>query len=230
MSVRRGKIGLYSDKTRTLQRKLSFEAFGLTFKDALFFLYLGSAESVTPDIDDIQCKVFFEIPDRAYDPVPKGIPIGVEPDMEASMDFSRFGLISPLSNEKTFRVHIDDFETLGREIIVGDVFELPFFEKNGKRAQWEVVDVDLKLEYEKFIAIIKASPLSESRTVAGIDKNRDNDDLFSDIMDDADNQYSEIVPSQDLVYNPDTPTPSEVDYRKENQSDFLDDPNTTFNG
>lgn len=230
MTVRRGKIGLYSEKTRKLQRKLSFEAFGLTFKDAMFYLYLGSDVNDLPDINDIQCKVFYEVPDRAYELLPKGIPIGVEPDMESSMDFSRFGLISPMTSEKTFRVHIDDFETLGREIVVGDVFELPFFSKDGKQALWEVTDVDLKLEYEKFIAILKATPLTDARTTANIAKNRDMDDMMSDIMIDADEQYADIVPTQDLVYKEEDIVPSEVDYRDKDQSNFLDNINTIFNG
>jgi len=230
MAARRGKIGVYSEKTRKLQRKLSFETFGLSFKDARFYLYLGSADSVVPDIDDIACKVFYEVPDRAYDPIPKDIPIGVEPDMESSMDFSRFGLISPLTSEKTFRVHIDDFETLGREAIVGDVFELPFFEKDGKKALYEITDVDLKLEYEKFIAIIKATPLTDARTTAAIDKNRGNDFMMSDIMDEADEQYSEVVPSLEPAYDPIDVVETEVDYRKQDQVSFLDDPDTIFNG
>jgi hypothetical protein len=150
--------------------------------------------------------------------------------MESSMDFSRFGLISPLTSEKTFRVHIDDFETLGREAIVGDVFELPFFEKDGKKALYEITDVDLKLEYEKFIAIIKATPLTDARTTAAIDKNRSNDFMMSDIMDEADEQYSEVVPSLDPAYDPIDVVETEVDYRKQNQASFLDDPDTIFNG
>ena len=41
-----------------------------------------------------------------------------------------------------------------------------------------LVDVELKLEYEMFIAIVKASPLSKSRRSAGIDMNRDEELLF----------------------------------------------------
>ena len=226
--ARRGKIGVYHNKTRSLQRRLSFESFGLTYKDAEFFLYLGPEGDV--GIDNISNKVFFEVPDRAYAPVAKSIPIGVEPDVESAMDFSRFGLINPLSTEKSFRIHIDDFKTLGREVIVGDVFELPFFSKDDKRALFEVTDVDLKLEYEMFIAIVKASPLSKSRRSAGIDMNRDEELLISGIMTDADFQYNEVVPSNNGVFEPEDVVDSVVDYRDEKQRSFLDDPTATFNG
>jgi hypothetical protein len=226
--VRRGKIGVYSDKTRSFQRRLTFETFGLTFKDAFFYKYLGAVDGV--DENDISCKVFYEIPDRAYESTPIGIPIGVDPDMESSMDFSRFGLISPLTDEKTFRVHIDDFETIGRDIIIGDVFELPFFTRNDRKALWEVTDVDLKISYEKFVAVIKASPLTDARTTAKIDMNGDMGDMLSDIMDDAIVQYGDIVPSQDLVFKEEDVVRGDVDYRTTITKDFLDDPDTIFNG
>ena len=114
-----GKIGVYGSKTRTLQRRISFEAFGLTFKTAFVYRYLGSRANAAPDIDDIQTKVFFEVPDRAYSDVPIEIPVGMEPLPETKTDFSRFGLINPLQDETRFRFHIDDFQPLTRELIVG---------------------------------------------------------------------------------------------------------------
>lgn len=219
---RRGKIGVYGPKTRRLQRRLSFEAFGLTFKDANVYMYLGSRSSVNPHINDIQTKVFYETPDRAYDVNPKAIPIGVDPLPEAKTDFSRFGLIDPLSDEQMFRMHIDDFAILGRELIIGDVFELPFFSKNNKLAFWEVTDVDLNSEYEKFIAIIHATPLSSARTTREIPIEQSNDDLMDDIMAGAEEQYSDQVPVDRDVFD-ETPEKEPVDYRNPLQSSFLDD-------
>lgn len=220
-----GKIGVYGVKTRALQRRISFEAYGLTFKVANVYKYLGSRESVIPDINDIQSKIFFEIPDRAYDTCPIPIPVGMEHLQEVKTDFSRFGLISPLQDETIFRFHIDDFQPLCREMIIGDVFELPFYTKNGD-AFWEVTDVDLRSEAEKFIAIITASPLSASRATREIPVNRDNGDLMDIIGVGMQEEFSEQVPAEGIYTSP--PEPENVDYRNPVQASFLDDPNKQF--
>lgn len=220
-----GKIGVYGVKTRALQRRISFEAYGLTFKVANVYKYLGSRANVTPDINDIQSKVFFEIPDRAYDIEPLPIPVGMEPLQEMKTDFSRFGLISPLQDETRFRFHIDDFDPLGREMIIGDVFELPFYAKNGD-AFWEVTDVDLRSEAEKFIAIVTATPLSASRATREIPVNRDNGDLMDIIGDGMHDALSDQVPAEGIYAEP--PAKEDVDYRNPTQASFLDDPNKQF--
>jgi len=227
MSARRGKISVYGAKTRQLQRKLSFESFGLSFKDAKIFKYLGPVDG--DGIDDIACKVFYESPEKAYDLVPVDVPIGLEPMPEMKMDFSRFGLFNPMSDEITFRMHIDDFQTVGRDVIIGDVFEIPFFENDGG-ALYEVSDVDLKSSYEKFIAIIHANPISASKENASLGNyiDRDNGDIMDIIGGDADEQYADIVPTDDLTVDGEPPVEKPVDYRKKKQKDFLDDPETEF--
>lgn len=224
---RLGKIGVYGPKTRSLQRRLSFEAFGLTFKVAQVWKYLGSKQSVTPDINDIQTKVFWEVPDRVYDDAAIQVPIGMEQMAEAKADFSRFGYIDPLQNETMFRVHIDDFILLGRELIIGDIFEMPFFKKNGKKVFWEITDVDLKQEYEKFIAIIYASPLGENRKSVDIPTEQSNEYLMDDIMTELDDVLEQQVPLQGTTFDPE-PQPENVDYRNKDQASFLDDPNKQF--
>lgn len=228
MAARRGKISVYGPKTRALQRRLSFEAFGLSYKDAKVYRYLGPVDD--EGIDNIQCKVFYEVPDRAYDTAPVDIPIGMEPLPEMKTDFSRFGLINPLSDETTFRVHIDDFDTIGRDLIVGDVFEMPFFSDKGK-ALYEVTDVDLKSSYEKFIAIIHAVPLGDSRTNASLDSvvNRDDGAIVDIMRQEAEEQYNENVPTEELSYDRnEVQTDSEVDPRNKTQKSFLDDPDAEF--
>lgn len=220
-----GKIGVYGTKTRKLQRTISFEAYGLTFKVANVYKYLGSRANVTPNINDIQSKVFFEIPDRAYDVEPIPIPVGMEPLQEMKTDFSRFGLISPLQDETRFRFHIDDFKPLAREMIIGDVFELPFYAKNGD-AFWEVTDVDLRSEAEKFIAIITATPLSASRATREIPVNRDNGDLMDIIGEGMHDALSDQVPAEGIYAEP--PAKEDVDYRNTAQASFLDDPTKQF--
>lgn len=220
-----GKIGVYGPKTRCLQRKLSYEAFGLTFKIANVYLYLGSRANVTPDINDIQSKAFFEVPDRAYATTPIQIPIGMDAIPETKTDFSRFGIINPLQDETLFRVHIDDFAPLGREMVVGDVFEVAFHNKNGT-ALWEVSDVDFRSEIERFVVIIHASPLNSARTTREIPTNRDNDDLMDSILDQIEDAASVEVPAKGIFEE--VPAVQEVDYRDETQAGFLDDINKEF--
>lgn len=221
-----GKIGVYGTKTRDLQRRISYEAFGLTMKSAQVYLYLGDATNPSPSIDDIQFTTFNEVADRAYAESPIEIPVGMDRFMEAAMDFSRFGIINPMGDEHTFRFHVDDFIPLGRRLIVGDVFELPFYSTDEMDSYWEVTDVDDKLEAEKFITIVKASPLSHSRKTRDIQVDGHNDDPFSDLMTGFDEQQGTIV----LQNEPTTDEPVEevVDPRSEPQKSFLDDPNNVF--
>lgn len=222
-----GKIGFYGSKTRALQRRLSFEIFGLTFKQANVYRYLGSRESVAPSINDVQIKVFSEVADRAYDQVPVEVPIGMERFSEGKMDFSRFGILNPIADETMFRMHIDDFAPLGRDMIIGDVFQLPFYDKDGNGSFWEVTDVDLKQEAEKFIAIIYATPLSSNRATREIPVDNSNDDVLTDIMNGFDNEVSDDVMTETPSY--DEPTvKDDIDYRSDIQEDFLDDPFKSF--
>lgn len=226
---RMGKIGFYSEKTRAFQRKLSFEAYGLSMKEAHFYLYMGDKNSAVPDINTFENKTFFEVPDRLYSPTPIAVPVGMEPYSDSKMDFSRFGLISPMTDEVRFTIHIDDFDTLGRELVVGDVFEMPFFSKDTKKAFYEVTDVDFKTEKEKFIAVFHANTLEASRSTRDIQFNRDNFDFMDDMMAEVDTAQSDEVPSYDTSYDYEQePLPSEVDPRDDLQSSFLDDPNKEF--
>ena len=233
LKARRGKIGLYGSKTRRLQRCISFEAFGLSMKDALVYLYLGDVKNLDPKVTDIGSTVFFEVPDRAYSNMPIAIPVGMELMSESAMDFSRFGLINPLGDEDNFKCHIDDFVTLGRDLMVGDVFEIPFHSKNGRRALWEVTDVDYKSEMEKYTVSIKASPLAASRKndeLSGI-INRTNDDFLIDLEEAQDTVWEEQVPTNDLQFDVEAPAEiNPVDKRRKEQADFLDDPSKSFWG
>lgn len=221
------RIGVYGPKTRALQRSLSFEVFGLTFKVANVYRYLGDRSNMSPDIDDVHSVVFNEVPDRAYDVNPVEIPIGMERLSEGKMDFSRFGVLMPMQEENLFRVHIDDFDALGRELITGDVFEMPFYAKDGKKSYWEITDVDLKLEAEKFIAIVYAAPLGTSRVTREIPVDNSNDDLLMDIMLDNDDELANSVKSEEPQFA-DIPTPEAVDYRFPDHASFLDDPDKEF--
>lgn len=225
--LKRGKIGVYGPKTRAFQKRVAGEAFGLTFKDANVYMYLGSRENQTPDINDIQNKILFETQDRAYSPDPVNIMIGMDPVGEAAMDFSRFGIINPIGDEQTFRVHMDEFDgLLGRPLVVGDVMEIPFFELNGKKAFWEITDVDEKPSYERFYYVIKATVLAESRKSREIPIERSNSEFMDNIMGDLDIALDEQVGFEGLE-EPQIQTP--VDYRNKKQSSFLDDPMKIFN-
>jgi hypothetical protein len=220
-----GKIGVYSEKTRKLQRRLTYEAYGLTFKEAKFYLYLGDKESDVIDINDFSNKVLFEVADRTYSTTGISVPVGMEQYSDSKQDFSRFGLINPLTDEVRFSIHIDDFETLGRPLVVGDVFEMPFFEKDGKKAFYEVTDVDFKLEKEKFICVFHASTLESSRKSRDIDLNRDNFNFMEDLSEGMDENFSEIINTDETEtdFEKESVTKN-VDYRNKLQSSFLDDP------
>lgn len=229
MPVRKlGKIGVYGPKTRALQRRISYEVFGLTWKVANVYMYLGDRNNETPSINDIHTRIFYEVPDRAYSDVAIQIPLGMEQHAEQKVDFSRFGLINPLQDETIFRVHIDDFEPLGRELVIGDVFELPFFMKNNERAFWEITDVDLISEYERFISIIHAVPLGESRKTREIDIDQSNFEEMESAILDLDQEVAADVPSDEISFEPDTIEEKEFDPRTDIQIDFLDDPNKEF--
>lgn len=227
--IKRGKIGVYGEKTRTLQRRLTAELFGLTFKDANIYMYLGSRDSVEPHINDIQNQILFENPDRAYSVDPVNISIGMDPMGESGMDFSRFGIINPLGDEQTFRVHINEFDgCLGRPLIIGDVMEIPFFSKDCKKAFWEITDVDDKPSYERFYYTIKATVMSSSRKTREIPVERTNAAAMDFVVDGFDMAAMEQVSQLGLDPEP-TQTPEPVDYRNKNQASFLDDPTKVFN-
>ena len=230
----RPKIGVYGEKTRALQRKLTRDIFNLSPKDANVYMYLGSRKSIEPHIDDIQNKVFFEVPDRAYSQTPINIQIGMDPIRAEKMDLSRFGLINPMQDEQLFRVHVDVMnECLGRHLIIGDVLEVPFFMENCKKAFWEITDVDKDISFEQFFVVVHAVPLGDNRTTAEIPIDRSNEDLMNDIMKQTQDHSEAIVPHKGLDsvdIDPDADYPTEkTDYRNRKQASFLDDPTFTFN-
>jgi hypothetical protein len=222
-----GVVSVYGSKTRALQRRISFEQFGLTFKTIQLFKYLGSRENDIPSDDDLQSPIFFEVPDRAYACNPIEVPVGMEPIQESKMDFSRFGLIDPTQDEATFRMHVDDFQFIGRAPIVGDVFEVPFYSTCDAKALWEITDVDRRVEAEKFYCVISATPFTASRKTREIES-INNEDILDEFMSEIDTEVSEDVPAATVGFDNDPVTPEDVDYRNKDQASFLDDPTKTF--
>lgn len=232
---RLGKIGVYGPRTRALQRKLTFEAFGLSFKSARVYKYLGSKADFrgdvipNPDINDIQTVIFNEVPDRAYDSEYVEVPIGMERFQETQMDYSRFGILSPMTEEHTFRMHIDDYQTIGRTLIVGDVFSVPFYKKENSfhplwtdsTQMWEVTDVNQKQEIEEYTITFSATPLSASRATNDLPVDGTNNDALNEIMGQFDDQVSDDVKTLGVGY--DEPTQEDpIDYRYDTQENFLD--------
>lgn len=220
--------GMYGDKTRKMQRKLSHQLFELTFKTANVYKYMGSAESETPSINDIQSKVFYEVPDREYEDNPININIAMEPMSESAMDFSRFGMINPMGNEQTIRVHLDDLDCLGRWLIVGDVIEVPFFARECDKAFWEVTDVDDKPSYEKFYVTVQITPLGDSRATQDIPFERSTLPMSDSVQDAQEQEQEAQVPYEGVGSETDEQVP--YDARRKQQSSFLDSPFTTFDG
>lgn len=227
--VRMGKIGLYGSKTRNLQRRLSYEALGLTFKEARFFLFQGDKDAQTLSPTQFKDKVFYEVVNRSYALDYVAIPVAFDPHMNMKADFTRFGLINPMTSEVEFTIHLDDCDLMGRTPVIGDVFELPFFETSAGRSIWEVVDSDDKRVYETFTITLTAAPITKSRATRDIEINRDNESVFSTLMDEADVDYEGYVPTTDVSEDQTTPSPStDVNYIQGTQFDFLNDPNKTF--
>lgn len=219
--------GLYGERTRKFQRSLSRQIFQLAFKEANVYMYLGSASSMSPSIDDIQSTVFGEIPDRVYAADPVKINIGMDPMPESSMDFSRFGIISPMSNEMTIRIHIDEFnDCMKRWLIVGDVLEIPFFTRDCKEAFFEVTDVDDKPSYEKFYVTATIKPAGDTREMNEIPLERSNFDFNEIVQGNQDKEAEDMVPFEGIGEETDEQNP--VDPRRKKQTDFLDDPFATF--
>lgn len=232
--IKRPKVGVYEEKTRALQNRLSYEKVSLTWKTAFVWLYLGSSTNVTPSTSDIQVTAFMEVPDRAYSAEPVEINIWNEENPEQSVDLSQFGIMNPIGDEKLFRIHINSYDQLGRVIRTGDVIEMPFFALDGKRAYWEIIDVDREQEYEKYYSIIKAIPLDKKRESNEIPINRSNEGILGDYMDqvdteaDAEVSYNGVDTNNVTVDDPNTDTDDDFDPRSGTNKSFLDDPTKTF--
>lgn len=224
--MKKPKISIYSDKARAFQKRMVKQYFMLSPKEANVYLYLGSRDSDDPNINDIQNKVFFEVPDRAYNPEPVTVSIMMEPIPESPMDFSRFGIINPIGDELVLRIHEDEMACLGRPLVVGDVMEIPFYARGcEKKAFFEVTDVDEKPTYEKFYYVVRIVVMNDSRKTREIPvDDRSNTGIMDDIMAGFEERVEEQVPFPGLEENT-----NPVDYRSKNQKSFLDDPTKVFN-
>lgn len=225
---RMGRIGVYGKKTRRMQKRLTRETFGLTFKEAKVWLFRGSRyDNEENDIFNLGNPVFQEFPDRKYELDPKCIPIGMEPMQEMKMDFSRFGVIDPMGNEIPFRIFQDDMNCLERPLIVGDVLEVPFFETEDRKALWEITDVDYKVAYEKFIVIVYAEPADDSRKTRELPISNPTGVIIDEFDMQREMSAEENIPN--TGYAPDGEVPQgDVDYRHDREKSFLDDPNKKF--
>lgn len=234
MAAKQPKVGVYGPKTRSLQSRLSYERVSQSWKFAQVYLYLGDRSEVNPSIDDNGITAFGEVPDRAYAATPIEINIEMDRMSEQSADLSRFGIIDPMGDEEIFRVHVESYKDLGRKIMVGDVFEIPFFEEDGKRAFWEIHDVDSTSEFENYYAVIKAGTLQDKREVEEIPYNNSNSDMFNDLQSDIDTQAEEDVAYNGVdtdgvtVEDPNTDTQDDYDPLDDNTGSFMDDPSKTF--
>ena len=229
------KIGLYSEDTRNLQYKLSWERCILSWKDAIVWKYLGDATNDNPNINDIQNVTFFETVDRAYEAEPVEVPIYAEQlEAESMEDLSRFGYISPMSNEYTFKFHTESFsdQYLNRPMIEGDIIEMPFWMQDGEKAYFEVVDVNRKSEFEKFFVTVKGKLMFDKREVDDIPDKNSNEDVMSDIMDEVDDKSDSIVNQSGVDTEEytveDAPERDDYDSRNKTQKSFLDDPDAEF--
>lgn len=174
------RIGVYSDKDRAFQSRVSFEKTSLTWHPVNVFKYLGVKTNEVPDVTDIQDPILLENVDRKYDTTPVKLNAWMEYLPESQFDLSKFGIINPLGNTMQFRFHTESFkdEGLGRYIRVADIIEVPFWEQDGTKSYWEVTDVDRKPEFENFIIIVTAEPMKDSTQTLDIPDKNTNEDLL----------------------------------------------------
>ena len=228
----KNRVGLYGPKTREFQKNLTYEAFKMTFKTGNVYRYLGDASNDNPDINDIGKNTFFEITERAYHKEPVGVYLGIEPPSESKMDLSQYGIIDPSAEELRVKIHMNDFYCLGREIIVGDAIEIPFYEVDCEKAFFEVTDVDKDQSYEKFYYNLTLKPMNDSAKTQNLDLDRSNENLFDEVKEEKDTQNEEQVPYEGVdesEINDEYTKPTEpVDYRNKKQSGFMDNPFHNF--
>lgn len=247
-AFRNRPFGLYDSNDRTLQKRLSYErtSFG---HPVVVYKYLGSeVNKDSATILDIQDTLFMENPDRSYDPNGIKINAHVEQLPESPFDLSKFGIINPLEGVQVFRVHVNSFdnEGMGRYIVVGDVLEVPFFERDGIKAFFEVTDVDKKTEFENFHVVVTTVPIKDVQEMDEIPGMVSNSDIMDELQSSLDEAYERNVSNDGLnaegdlyvmrgyvedgyIDSADTVTytdesTSDYDPRSGLASDFLDDP------
>jgi hypothetical protein len=246
-SLKIGRIGLYGNKDRLLQKTLSFEKTSLTHKNINVYKYLGDkTNGSNASISDMQDSIFMETTDRSYDSVPVEINAQVDNLDEAVMDLSKFGIISPIGDTQIFRVHVNSFDQdgLGRYLIVGDVIEVPFFEQNGIKAFFECTDIDKKSEFEQFHIVVTTVPVKDTQEMEDLPI-PSNSDALGDLQTQLDAAFHEdfvdggldsepyLYVDRDYVvddyvdaistitYN----DPERTTYEPRANDDWLDDPN-----
>lgn len=207
--IKRPRIGVYGDKTRALQKRLSYERVSLTWKTVNVYKYLGVKGSANLDPKEIEDKIFFETRNRDYDPEPAELNAHFEPMQEEQTDLSRFGIISPLSENLRIYMHTGSFESLGlnRYIRNGDIIEIPFWEQriDGKviKSFWEVVEIDRKKEFETFTVVVTVEPVrdrQETQDLDGLISNSDvMDEIYTDVVDEMDTFIDEKSNTGDVT-------------------------------
>lgn len=215
-----------------LQKRLSYERISLSWKSISVYRYLGSRTEAYPSLSDIPDPIFLEVADRAYDTDPVIINAYWEPQQDDVMDLTKFGLINPLQDVQTFRLHSYSFESdgLGRYPVEGDIIKVPFLEQGGKNVFFEVTDVDRKREPETYIVTVTATPMDSTQETTEIVTN--NDQKLSDLMGSLQDLQDEEVDIDGLDtdgYEIDDPTNHEpYDPRNDESEDFFDDINRSI--
>ena len=198
---KRPNIGVYGDKTRTLQARLSYERVSLTWKTVNIYKYLGQDGIDNPSINDIEDHIFFETRNRAYDPEPIELNAHFEPMVEEQTDLSRFGIINPLADNLRVYMHTWSFGLLGlnRYPVSGDVIEVPFWKQNGIGSYWEVIEVDSKPQFETFAVVLTVEPVKDRQELEDITGIVGNSEIMSEI-------YSDTVDAMDTFVDEKTDT------------------------
>jgi hypothetical protein len=224
------KIGVYQSKDRALQKKIAYEKTSLSWHPINVYKYLGVRTNATPAITDIQDPILMENRDRAYSSTPVMVNAHMDFLPETPFDLSRFGIMNPLGETMIFRVHVNSFEAdaLGRDMVAGDVIEVPFWQQDTTKSLWEVTDVDKKPAFENFYHIVTTVPLKDSQEFVEVPNVPTNAALMDALSVSIEADQDAVFAQGGLALEPDVytdeTTRTDYDPRPNIGESFLDDP------
>ena len=217
MMMKKPKFGVYNNKDRKLQEKIGYEHVGNSWRIAAIWKYLGPADS--EDIEDVGNPVFWETPNRAYDPNPVFINIDFEQKEESIANLNQFNIINPFENQVTMRMHTKSRDDIGRYPVAGDVLQLflhssrleewmenmdenekpqAFLRENDYDAWLEITNVDFSQEVENFYLVLTGQRAEESQQMNDIPNEESNQPILDNIQDKLEDEQEENVNEEGL--------------------------------
>lgn len=217
MPLKSPKFGVYHNKDRSLQEKISFEHVTKSWRVAAYWKYKCPVES--GNIDDISNVVFMENPDRIYESTPILLNIDYASSDESVANLNQFNIINPFENQKTMRIHTYTVsDDIGRNPVIGDVIQIylynndlktwieditaappTFLRENEKEAWLEITDVDYSQEVENFYLVLTTQRLEHSRKAKDIPNDSEsNQNILDNIQSQLSAEQNEAVSKEGI--------------------------------